>query len=197
MATATPAQARGASELGDGPADLHRQRLACSTRRSKSSRRARSSTLTPTRIEVLVHPQSIVHSMVGFRDGSIMAQLGPSDMREAIGYALNWPERRPLPVERLDLAAIGRLDLSRRPTRSGFPALRLARRGAGARRPCRRGVQRGQGGRARRLSRRAIGFLDMAVLVEHVLEKLGPEAAAQAPATTLKRSWRSTPPPGA
>ena len=109
--------------------------------------------VNPERIEVLVHPQSIVHSMVGFRDGSIIAQLGPSDMRGAIGFALNWPERRPLPVERLDFAALGRLDFAPAdPER--FPALRLARRGAGARRPCRRGVQCGQGGGARRLSRR-------------------------------------------
>ena len=109
--------------------------------------------VNPERIEVLVHPQSIVHSMVGFRDGSIIAQLGPSDMRGAIGFALNWPERRPLPVERLDFAALGRLDFAPAdPER--FPALRLARRGAGARRARRRGVQRGEGGGARRLPRR-------------------------------------------
>ena len=109
--------------------------------------------VNPERIEVLVHPQSIVHSMVGFRDGSIIAQLGPSDMRGAIGYALNWPERRALPVERLDFAALGRLDFAPAdPER--FPALRLARRGAGAGRAGRRGVQRGQGGGARRLPRR-------------------------------------------
>ncbi len=83
--------------------------------------------INPERIEVLVHPQSIVHSMVGFRDGSIIAQLGPSDMRGAIGYALNWPERKALPVERLDFAALGRLDFAPAdPVR--FPALRLAGR---------------------------------------------------------------------
>ncbi len=69
--------------------------------------------VNPERIEVLVHPQSIVHSMVGFCDGSIIAQLGPSDMRGAIGYALNWPERRALPVERLDFAALGAAGLRR------------------------------------------------------------------------------------
>ncbi len=64
--------------------------------------------------------------MVGFRDGSIIAQLGPSDMRGAIGFALNWPERAPLPVARLDFAALGRLDFAPAdPER--FPALRLAR----------------------------------------------------------------------
>ncbi|MEZ5723194.1 MAG: hypothetical protein R3D59_17740 [Paracoccaceae bacterium] len=52
------------------------------------------------RIEVLVHPQSLVHALVGFNDGALMAHVGPADMRHAIGYALNWPERRALPVAR-------------------------------------------------------------------------------------------------
>ena len=64
----------------------------------------------PDQIEVIVHPQSIMHSMVGFCDGTIMAHLGPPDMRVAIGYALNWPERRHLPVERLDFAGLSRLE---------------------------------------------------------------------------------------
>ena len=54
-------------------------------------------------------PQSLVHALVGFNDGALMAHVGPPDMRHAIGYALHWPERRILPVERLDLAAIGQL----------------------------------------------------------------------------------------
>ncbi len=129
-------------------------------------------------IEVLVHRQSIVHSMVGFRDGSIIAQLGPSDMRGPIGFALNWPERRQLPVARLDLAAIGRLDFAPAdPER--FPALRLAYEVL---------TTGGLAGAVFNAAKEAaldaflagrIGFLDMAVLVEHVLEKLGPEAAAQ------------------
>jgi 1-deoxy-D-xylulose-5-phosphate reductoisomerase len=83
--------------------------------------------IAPDRIEVVIHPQSVVHSMVGFADGSVIAQLGPSDMRGPIGFALNWPERRPLPVERLDFAAITRLDFAvADPER--FPALGLARR---------------------------------------------------------------------
>ena len=80
----------------------------------------------PDRIEVLVHPQSIIHSLVGFVDGAMMAHLGPPDMKGAIGYALNWPERSPLPLERLDLAAISRLDFEH-PDQSRFPALGLAR----------------------------------------------------------------------
>lgn len=80
----------------------------------------------PSQIEVLVHPESLIHAMVGFRDGALMAHVGPHDMRHAIGYALHWPERRALPVERLDLASIGQLTF-RAPCEVRWPALRLAR----------------------------------------------------------------------
>ena len=82
--------------------------------------------IAPDAIEVLVHPQSLVHALVGFRDGGIMAHLGPADMRHAIGYALNHPQRSALPVERLDLAKIGTLEF-RTPDENRWPALRLAR----------------------------------------------------------------------
>ncbi len=82
--------------------------------------------LKPEQIEVIVHPQSIIHSMVGFCDGSILAQLGPSDMRVAIGYALGWPNRVKLPTERLDFTALSRLDFEA-PDEMRFQALRLAR----------------------------------------------------------------------
>ena len=82
--------------------------------------------IDPARIEVLVHPQSILHALVGFNDGALMAHLGAADMRHAIGFALNWPARRPAPGERLDLAALGRLDFAA-PDPERFPALRLAR----------------------------------------------------------------------
>jgi 1-deoxy-D-xylulose-5-phosphate reductoisomerase len=80
----------------------------------------------PDRIEVIVHPQSIIHSMVGYADGTILAQLGPPDMRGAIAYALTWPARGRLPLDRLDFAAMGRLDFHA-PDEVRFPALRLAR----------------------------------------------------------------------
>ncbi len=80
----------------------------------------------PDQIEVIIHPESIIHSMVGFRDGAVMAHLGAPDMRHPIGYALNWPDRSPLPVARLDLAALGQLTF-RAPDLVRFPALRLAR----------------------------------------------------------------------
>ncbi|WP_298969702.1 1-deoxy-D-xylulose-5-phosphate reductoisomerase [uncultured Roseobacter sp.] len=80
----------------------------------------------PRQIEVLVHPESMIHAMVGFNDGALMAHVGPPDMRHAIGYALHWPARQALPVARLDLAAIGQLSF-RAPCETRWPALRLAR----------------------------------------------------------------------
>jgi 1-deoxy-D-xylulose-5-phosphate reductoisomerase len=82
--------------------------------------------VSPEKIEVLVHPQSLVHALVGFNDGALMAHVGPPDMRHAIGYALHWPERRHVPVDRLDLAQIGSLEF-RAPDDRRWPALRLAR----------------------------------------------------------------------
>ena len=82
--------------------------------------------VSPKQIEVLVHPESMIHALVGIIDGALMAHVGPPDMRHAIGYALHWPERRNLPVERLDLAAIGALPF-RAPDEARWPALRLAR----------------------------------------------------------------------
>jgi 1-deoxy-D-xylulose-5-phosphate reductoisomerase len=81
--------------------------------------------LPPSAIEVLIHPESLVHALVGFRDGALMAHLGSPDMRHAIGFALNHPVREPLPVERLDLAAVGRLTF-RAWEGERYPALALA-----------------------------------------------------------------------
>lgn len=78
------------------------------------------------RLRIIVHPQSIVHSMVEYRDGSTLAQLGPSDMRVPIASALAWPERMDTPCAPLDLAAIGQLTF-RAPDEVRFPATRLAR----------------------------------------------------------------------
>jgi 1-deoxy-D-xylulose-5-phosphate reductoisomerase len=78
------------------------------------------------RIDVLIHPQSVVHSLVEFVDGSVLAQLGSPDMRIPIAYALAWPERISTPAKRLDLAGVGHLDFES-PDLSRFPALRLAR----------------------------------------------------------------------
>ncbi len=122
-------------------------------------------------IEVLVHPESLVHALVGFSDGALMAHVGPADMRHAIGYALHWPERRQLPVERLDLAKIGQLNF-RAPDLERYPALRLAHEvmqagglsGAVFNAAKERALDGFIGGR--------IGFLDMATVVEEVLSRL-------------------------
>jgi 1-deoxy-D-xylulose-5-phosphate reductoisomerase len=82
--------------------------------------------LPSSRIRILIHPQSVVHSMVEYVDGSVLAQLGSPDMRIPIACALAWPERIETPAQRLDLASIGRLDFEA-PDLDRFPALRLAR----------------------------------------------------------------------
>lgn len=82
--------------------------------------------IRPDQVEVIIHPESIIHSMVGFHDGGIIAHLGVPDMRHPIGFALNWPARAPLPVERLDLARLSRMTF-RAPDLERYPALRLAR----------------------------------------------------------------------
>jgi 1-deoxy-D-xylulose-5-phosphate reductoisomerase len=82
--------------------------------------------LPSDRIDVLIHPQSVIHSMVEFIDGSVLAQLGSPDMRIPIAYALAWPERIATPAQKLDLAALARLDFEA-PDLERFPALRLAR----------------------------------------------------------------------
>ena len=91
--------------------------------------------LKPDEIEVLVHPQSIVHGMVEFRDGSVIAHLGAHDMRIPIAHCLAWPDRIDGPAKRLDLAAIGSLTFEK-PDLDRFPALGLAwqalRTGSGA-----------------------------------------------------------------
>ena len=103
-------------------------------------------------IEVLVHRESLIHALVGFNDGALMAHVGPPDMRHAIGYALHWPDRRHLPVERLDLAKIGSLTFEA-PDEDRYPALRHGNGWSG-----RGGVQCGQGTRAGCVHRRPNRF---------------------------------------
>lgn len=81
--------------------------------------------LPSEKIRVVVHPQSIVHSLVEFHDGSVICQLGPPDMRIPIQYALTYPQRKPLPVERVRLEEVARLEFQA-PDPIRFPALRLA-----------------------------------------------------------------------
>lgn len=85
----------------------------------------------PDQVEVVVHPQSVIHSMVDYVDGSVLAQLGNPDMRTPIAHALAWPERMDSGVSALDLLRIGRLDFQA-PDEQRFPCLRLARQAAEA-----------------------------------------------------------------
>ena len=80
---------------------------------------------TPDDIEVVVHPQSIIHSLIRYRDGSVLAQLGNPDMRTPIAYGLSWPDRIDAGVDPLDLVKIGQLDFQA-PDLDAFPCLRLA-----------------------------------------------------------------------
>lgn len=82
--------------------------------------------MPPERIDVIVHPQSVVHSMVEYEDGSVLAQMGSPDMRIPIGYCLAWPQRMETPAAKLDLAKLGQLTFEQ-PDPVKFPALRFAR----------------------------------------------------------------------
>jgi 1-deoxy-D-xylulose-5-phosphate reductoisomerase len=134
--------------------------------------------LPSERIDVLIHPQSVIHSMVEYIDGSVLAQLGSPDMRVPIAHALAWPERMVTPAERLNLADIGKLEFEE-PDLQRFPALRIARQA----------LERG--GAAPTVLNAAneiavgcflagrIGFMDIATLVERALD----ESRAPAPAS--------------
>jgi 1-deoxy-D-xylulose-5-phosphate reductoisomerase len=124
------------------------------------------------KIDVLIHPQSIVHSLVEYADGSTLAQLGEPDMRTPIACAWSWPDRVPWPAPRLDLAAIGQLTFEA-PDEAAFPALRLARNAltAGGGAPAAMNAAN-EVGVAAFLDRR-IGFLDIADLVAETLDELG------------------------
>lgn len=138
----------------------------------------------PDQVEVILHPESLIHSMVGFRDGAVIAHLGATDMRHAIGYALHWPVRAALPVARLDFAAVGRLHFEA-PDLLRYPALRLARAVMAV---------RGLAGAAFTAAKEvaldhflsgAIGFQDMAGVVEETLARLVGEPNFTAPPNGL------------
>jgi len=139
----------------------------------------------PDQIEAVVHPQSLIHALVGFVDGALMAHLGPPDMRHAIGYALTWPERTPLPVDRLNLAQIATLEF-RAPCDTRYPALKLAR------------AVMETGGKAGAIFNAAkeialdgfiagrIGFMDMAGIVEATLDAMSRDHAVTKPMSSLE-----------
>jgi 1-deoxy-D-xylulose-5-phosphate reductoisomerase len=122
-------------------------------------------------IDILVHPQSVIHSMVAYQDGSVLAQLGTPDMRTPIAYALGWPKRIGAPSARLDFAKVAQLTFEA-PDPVRFPALRIAREAlkAGGTAPAILNAANEVAVAAFLAGR--IGFMDIAALSESVLEAL-------------------------
>ena len=120
------------------------------------------------RIRIVVHPQSVIHSMVEYRDGSTLAQLGPSDMRVPIASCLAWPARMDTPMAPLDLAAIGELSFFA-PDEKRFPATRLAREAAEAGGAAPAVLNAANEIAVEAFLKRKIAFSRIAVLVERVL----------------------------
>jgi 1-deoxy-D-xylulose-5-phosphate reductoisomerase len=133
---------------------------------------ARLFSLPSGQIEVLVHPQSVIHGMVCYSDGSVLAQLGSPDMRIPIAHTLAWPARLATAAPRLDLAAIARLDFAL-PDDARFPALRLAREALAAGAGAPTVLNAANEVAVAAFLDRKITFLDIAGIVEAVLETLG------------------------
>jgi 1-deoxy-D-xylulose-5-phosphate reductoisomerase len=125
--------------------------------------------VTPAQLEVVVHPQSIVHALVGFRDGSMLAQLGSPDMRTPVAAGLTWPARIAAPTRRIDLVELGTLSFER-PDETRFRALRLARQAmqVGGMAPCVLNAANEVAVEAYLAGR--IGFLQIAQLVAEALD---------------------------
>jgi 1-deoxy-D-xylulose-5-phosphate reductoisomerase len=133
---------------------------------------ARLFALPSARIGVLVHPQSVVHGLVHYADGSVLAQLGSPDMRVPIAHTLAWPARIATRAPRLDLAAIGRLEFFE-PDPARFPALRLARAALEAGGGASAIMSAANEVAVEAFLARRIGFLDIVATVEHVMQALG------------------------
>lgn len=127
--------------------------------------------LPPEQVDVVVHRQSVIHGLVEYIDGSVLAQLGSPDMRIPIASALSWPERIDTPAERLDLARIGQLDFEA-PDDNRFPALRIAREALLAGEGATAALNAANEVAVAAFLDRRIGFLDIPLLVEDCLEQL-------------------------
>ena len=137
--------------------------------------------LPPAKLDVLIHPQSIVHCLVTLADGSVLAQLSCPDMRTPIAYSLAWPERMHVPTKRLDLAALGGLSFEA-PDSVRFPALSLARAALAAGRSAGTVLNAANEVAVEAFLTKRIGFLAIADLVEATLEARA-DLAAVAPST--------------
>ncbi|NBW76581.1 MAG: 1-deoxy-D-xylulose-5-phosphate reductoisomerase [Sphingomonadaceae bacterium] len=129
------------------------------------------------KLRIIVHPQSVIHSMVEYRDGSTLAQLGPSDMRVPIASCLAWPQRMDTPLAPLDLAAIGELTF-RAPDEQRFPATRLCRAAAEAGGAAPAVLNAANEVAVAAFLDRKLPFTRIAVVVEQVLSRYAPAAPA-------------------
>jgi 1-deoxy-D-xylulose-5-phosphate reductoisomerase len=127
--------------------------------------------MPPDRIDVLIHPQSIVHSLVEYADGSTLAQLGPPDMRAPIACAFAWPDRLPWPAKPLDLARMGPLSFED-PDYERFPALRIAKSALAAGGVAPTAMNAADEIAVAAFLGRRIGFLDIAATVEETLTRM-------------------------
>ena len=123
------------------------------------------------RIDVVIHPQSVIHSMVSYVDGSVLAQMGDPDMRTPIAYSLAWPERMAAPVERLDLAKVGQLTFEA-PDPTRFPALDLARQALDSGGAAPTILNAANEIAVHAFLERRIGFLDIAAVVAETLSAM-------------------------
>jgi len=129
-------------------------------------------------IEILIHPQSIVHSLVGYIDGSVLAQLGTPDMRTPIAYTLSWPERMPAPSERLELGKIGALTFET-PDLERFPALGLAREALRAGQGATTVLNAANEVAVDAFLDRTIGFTEIVGVVSHALDVVPRQSVAR------------------
>jgi 1-deoxy-D-xylulose-5-phosphate reductoisomerase len=125
--------------------------------------------LAPDQVQIVVHPQSIIHSMVEYIDGSVIAQLGVADMGVPILYALTYPERRPTPAARLDLTRVGQLTFFE-PDHDKFPCLRLARAALESGGSASVVLNAANEVAVAAFLDRRIGFIEIAELIERALE---------------------------
>ncbi|MFN7055520.1 1-deoxy-D-xylulose-5-phosphate reductoisomerase [Hyphomonas sp.] len=184
MARATPAQAAAHPNWSMGV----KNSIDSATLMNKALEFIEASVLfdmPPERIDVVVHPQSIVHGMAHFTDGSVIAQLSTPDMKAPISYALGWPDRIPTTVNRLHLSQLARLDFEE-VDEARFPAIRLAREA----------IALGPGGRVvlnsaneaafEAFTNGSCGFLDITRSVEDALERFSSGSFASSKCETLE-----------
>jgi 1-deoxy-D-xylulose-5-phosphate reductoisomerase len=190
MAAATPAQAVAHPNFAMG-AKISVDSATMMNKGLEVIEAAYLFSMPPEKIDVLVHPQQIIHSLVEYADGSTLAQLGPPDMRPPIACAFAWPDRLPWPAKKLDLARMGPLSFEE-PNPERFPALRIAK------------AALAEGGAAPAAMNAAdevavaaflggrIGFLDIAEVVEETLSRMDRQALLRTPVNDPVEAARLT-----